>query len=130
MIRAMPAIIKSVPTARYVVVGLPTFRSDYLALAQSLGVGDRVHFLGRVDNATLVKAYNACEIFIMPSRRAENGDVEGFGIAAIEAALCGRLAVVTSGSGLQEAVIDGQTGLCVPPNAPEELALVRNQFAA
>jgi phosphatidyl-myo-inositol dimannoside synthase len=42
------------------------------------------------------------------------GDVEGYGIAAIEAALCGLPAVVTAGSGLAEAIRDRETGLLVP----------------
>ena len=57
-----------------------------------------------------------------PSRYTSGGDFEGFGIAAVEAALCGLPAVVASGAGLAEAVSDGHTGLCVPPEDPGSTA--------
>jgi phosphatidylinositol alpha-1,6-mannosyltransferase len=91
-------------------------------LARQLGVEKNIHFLGRVDPSRLVTAYNACDLFAMTSRLSADGDAEGYGIAVIEAALCGRPAVVSGGSGLAEAVIDGETGLHVPENDPPAVA--------
>jgi len=47
---------------------------------------------------------------------------EGFGIAVLEAALCGKAAVVSDNSGLAEAVIDGETGVLVPQNDSDKTA--------
>jgi len=122
VIRALPLILKSGIDVHYLLVGLPTLREKLEALARQLGVADRVHFLGRVDASTLVEAYNACDIFVMTSRHTHDGDFEGYGIAVVEAALCGKPAVVSGGSGLEEAVLDGETGLVVPQNDPAATA--------
>jgi phosphatidylinositol alpha-1,6-mannosyltransferase len=87
-----------------------------------LGVADRVHFLGRVDMQALVEAYNICDVYVMTSRHSQTGDFEGYGIAAVEAALCGKPSVVTSGCGLEEAILPGETGLLVPENDPQATA--------
>ena len=45
--------------------------------------------------------YNACDLFVMTSRQLSDGDFEGYGIAVIETALCGKAAVVSDNSGSQ-----------------------------
>jgi phosphatidylinositol alpha-1,6-mannosyltransferase len=100
--------------AHYVIAGLPTREREIRTLAEELGVADRVHLLGRLPAADLPGAYDACDVFAMTSRQVAAGDVEGYGIAVVEAALTGRPAVVTRDSGLAEAVVDGETGLVVP----------------
>jgi phosphatidylinositol alpha-1,6-mannosyltransferase len=122
VVRALPAVVRSEPRAHYVVVGLPTRGEALLELARSLGVADRVHVLGRMSADRVPKLLNAADIFVMTSRRTEEGDVEGYGIAAVEAGLCGLPSVVSGGSGLAEAVADGETGLVVPPDNPEATA--------
>jgi phosphatidylinositol alpha-1,6-mannosyltransferase len=102
--------------------GLPTIQAQLEKLAAELGVAGHIHVLGRVDQPTLLAAYNACDLFLMTSRHSSDGDSEGYGIAVIEAALCGKAAVVSGESGLAEAVVDGQTGLLVTEDNPEETA--------
>ena len=118
VIRALPELLQSIPEVHYLLVGLPTIREELTNLAQRLGVEDRVHFLGRLDSQTLVAAYNACDVYVMTSRHSQSGDFEGYGIAAVEAALCGKPAVVSGGSGLEEAILPDQTGLVVPEDDP------------
>ena len=100
--------------AHYVIGGLPTRAAEIERLAEDLGVADRVHLLGRLPAEDLAAAYDAADVFAMTSRQVAAGDVEGYGIAVVEAALCGAPAVVTRDSGLAEAVLDGSTGLVVP----------------
>jgi len=114
VIKALPLILKEVPDTHYLVIGLPTRRDEFENIARQLGVADHVHFLGRVDADNLVGYLNSCEVFVMTSRHAEDGDFEGYGIAVVEAALCGKPAVVSAESGLVEAIIDGITGTSVP----------------
>lgn len=113
VIRAL-ARLRGVSDVHYLMAGLPTKEREFGALARELGVAERVHFLGRVDTARLVRLLNACDLFAMTSRHDAEGDFEGYGIAVVEAALCGRPAVVTENSGLVEAIEVGATGLCVP----------------
>lgn len=122
VVRALPHLVKVRPDVHYVMAGLPLLRDTLTALAQQLGVLDRLHFLGRVDEETLVTAYNAADVFVMTSRHSSDGDSEGFGIAAVEAALCARPSVVSRGSGLEEAVLAEQTGLWVNEGDPEDTA--------
>jgi phosphatidylinositol alpha-1,6-mannosyltransferase len=118
IIRAMPAILKQFPNTHYLMAGLPTDKEPLSALAHNLGVSDHVHFLGRVNSETLVRFVNACDIFAMTSCHTQSGNFEGYGIAVVEAALCGKPAVVSDNSGLAEAVVDGITGVLVPQNDP------------
>jgi phosphatidylinositol alpha-1,6-mannosyltransferase len=114
VIRAMPHIMRKLPNAHYVMIGLPTLKPELTKLAEQLGVSDRVHFLGSVPNGDMVGWLNCCDLFLMTSRVTAQGDCEGFGIAVVEAALCGKPAVVSNNSGLIEAIRDGTTGLAVP----------------
>ncbi len=122
VIRALPELSQSIPGVHYLLAGLPTSEKELTDLAQRLGVKDRVHFLGRLDSQALVAAYNACDVYVMTSRHSKSGDFEGYGIAAVEAALCGKPAVVSGGSGLEEAILPDQTGLVVPEDDPKATA--------
>lgn len=122
VLRALPAILQEAPHVVYWMAGLPTERESLEELARNLGVEKSIFFLDRVTNQKLCELYNACDLFVMTSRQLKNGDFEGYGIAVIEAALCGKAAVVSDNSGLAEAVIDEQTGLLVSQNNPEATA--------
>jgi len=122
VIRALPAIAEHVPQVQYAMVGLPTLKDELTRLAWQLGVADRVHFAGSVVADEMVSWMNCADVFVMTSRTTSAGDCEGFGIAVVEAALCGKPAVVTSQSGLIEAIEEGITGLAVPENDPAATA--------
>jgi phosphatidylinositol alpha-1,6-mannosyltransferase len=107
IIRALPAL----PGVKYEMIGLPTRARELKNLAAELGVSDRVSFLGRTTQDELVRHLCECDLFVMTSRSTADGDFEGYGIAVVEAALCGKPAVVSSGSGLAEAIVAGETGL-------------------
>ncbi|MDZ4774667.1 MAG: glycosyltransferase family 4 protein [Planctomycetota bacterium] len=73
-----------------------------------LGLADRVRFLGKRDDVGDLLA--ACDAFVLPARR------EGLGVSALEAMAAGRAVVASRVGGLAEAVVDGGTGLLVPPD--------------
>jgi phosphatidylinositol alpha-1,6-mannosyltransferase len=122
VIRALPHVLKESPKTHYVVVGLPTEEKEYRALAIKLGVSPHVHFMGRAKSEALLRFMNACDAFVMTSRHTSDGDFEGYGIAVVEAALCGKPAVVSADSGLSEAIVDGVTGFAVAPENPQAVA--------
>lgn len=122
VIRALPRILAELPDVHYVVIGLPDRAAELQQLARELGVERHVFFLGRQPTAALVGYYNACDLFVLASRHTDDGDFEGFGIVVVEAALCGKCALVAGDSGLAEAVVDGATGLVVAPEDPEAIA--------
>lgn len=113
VIRAMPEITRHIPNAHYYCVGPPTIKPYLEGIANEANVSDAVHFPGRVLKEELLLWVNACDLFVLTSVATDYGDVEGFGIVIIEAALCKKPAVVTSNSGPGEAIIEGVTGLGV-----------------
>ena len=118
IIRALPEILKKKPNIIYWIAGLPTEKPTLDRLAGKLGVPHAVRFWGRVEIDLLLKLYNACDLFVMTSRQLADGDFEGYGIAVLEAALCGKPALVSDNSGLVEAVENGITGVVVPQDDP------------
>jgi phosphatidylinositol alpha-1,6-mannosyltransferase len=121
VVRALPQVLARLPDVHYVVAGLATRGAELLAAAEDVGVGDRVHLLGPVSESEKAWLYDHAELFALPARRTRSGDVEGYGIVIVEAALRGLPAVVAAGSGAAEAVEDGVTGVVVPAEDPEAL---------
>jgi glycosyltransferase involved in cell wall biosynthesis len=73
----------------------------------------RVEFLGNLDAAALRQAYARALCVILPNIPMANGQFEGFGLVAAEAAAAGGLVLAADHSGLREAVIDGETGFLI-----------------
>jgi phosphatidyl-myo-inositol dimannoside synthase len=132
IIRALPIILKQFPDLHYLIVGRPSRKEKFAKLAKDLGVANHVRFYGQVETQQLVQFFNCCDVFVLASRCPPNGHFEGFGIVAVEAALCGKPAVVTNNSGLVEAITAGETGLTVPEEnetaiAETVLSLLKNE---
>ncbi len=108
---------------------------DYAAVLQhrahAAGIADWVHWLGNVEEASLVDLYDACDLFLLNSR-AERGPrglgVEGFGIVFLEAAARGKPAIGGRSGGIPDAVEDGVTGILVDPDDPRALAEALRQL--
>jgi glycosyltransferase involved in cell wall biosynthesis len=79
------------------------------AQAEESGIGDRVHFLGRLTRDQVAAAMAGATVFVMPSR------LEPFGIVVLEAWRAGTAVVATSRGGPPEFVRDGDDGLLVDP---------------
>ncbi len=83
--------------------------------------GDTVRFLGAVEDDVLWNCYAAADVLIFPLIRVQ-GDVEGFGMVAIEAAASGTPTVAFPVGGIVDAVADGISGRLVPEGNYEEFA--------
>lgn len=92
--------------------------------ARARRLGDRVRFVGSLDEDGLADFYRGLDVLAVPSR-ATPGWVEQFGRVAVEAMACGVPVVATSTGALPDVVADA--GLLVPPDDPGSLrdALVR-----
>ena len=120
----LPGLIAAYPRIRLVVIGdeaPDALRRDGAgagdALDAQLGklnLRDYVSRLGPCDEATLEAAYAAADVHVFPVRHVP-GDVEGFGMVAIEAAAHGLPTVAFSVGGVPDAVSDGQSGYLVAP---------------
>ena len=125
-LRALPAVLRQVPGAAYLVVGPPADDAEYLrGVAAAGGVADHVRFVGEVEPAALPDYYAACDLFVMPTRTEATARgllAEGFGMVFLEAAAAGRPAIAGRAGGAPEAVVDGVTGLVVDPDDPGAVA--------
>jgi glycosyltransferase involved in cell wall biosynthesis len=102
------------PGAHLSLAGEGPERAALEALAREGGVADRVSFLGwREDTGALLAA---CDVFVCPSRHEPLGNV------VLEAWSAARPVVAAAVQGPCEIMRDGETGLLVPPEAPEPLA--------
>lgn len=120
-LEALPAIARAVPDVIYLVAGSGPDRARLTSLAERLGVMPWVRFLGMVPDAEVPPLLHMADLFVMPARE-ERPDVEGFGLVFLEANACGTAVIGSTSGGIADAVLDGETGLLVPPGAPGPLA--------
>jgi phosphatidylinositol alpha-1,6-mannosyltransferase len=96
----------------YVVAGEGPERGTIQEIVDCYNLQGSVLLLGEVSDEDRKFIYNASDIFIMPNITVP-GDVEGFGIVALEAGSCGLPVVASNIQGLRDAVINGKTGYLV-----------------
>ena len=112
LIAAASRVLERRPDARFVVAGEGELRAELEELARPLG--DRFTFLGaRHDVPNLLASF---DVFAYPSH------FEGLCLGVIEAQAAGVPVVATPVGGIPENVVDGETGLLVPPRDREALA--------
>ena len=102
LVRAYAALPGPIRERRQlVIVGAPPadVRAGLMAVAASCGLaGDDVRFVGFVPDRDLVGLYNACELYVFPSR------LEGFGLPALEAMACGAPVIGANATSLPEVI--------------------------
>ncbi len=104
--------IKDLPNVTYKIVGDGPAEEMIERKIIELGLEDRVELLGRLDDQELVEAYQAADVFVMPTTKTKY-DREGFGIVYLEAQLFGLPVIATHHPGVDEAVIDRGTGFLI-----------------
>jgi N-acetyl-alpha-D-glucosaminyl L-malate synthase BshA len=106
-------VAKALP-ARLLMIGDGPDRSAAEHLAVSLGVADRIHFLGKQDNVN--ELLPLADLMLMPS------EMESFGLAALEAMACSVPSIATRVGGVPELIEDGENGLLFPLGDVEAMA--------
>ena len=123
LVEAFARVRERVPDAQLVIVG--SHGGDYARQLQervaALGLTDAVHFTGVIGEDALRGWYQHADVFALPSLNIGER-FEGFGLVFLEAGACGLPVVGAAGSGVAEAVRDGETGLLVPQNDVQALA--------
>jgi glycosyltransferase involved in cell wall biosynthesis len=104
------------------VVGAGEWEPQIRAAIEETETGDRVRLLGRVSDEDLRRAYEECDIFVLPAVRDAKGDTEGLGVVLLEAMRFERPVVASAIGGITDIVEDGETGLAVPAGDPRALA--------
>lgn len=122
LVRAFAAAQSSVPQLRLALAGDGPERPAVEQLAKELGIIDRLHFLGWVDDLTIL--YATVDIFALSSLN------EGTPVAAIEAMSAARAVVSTAVGGVPDVVDAGVTGLLVPAQDADAFAAALVQLAS
>jgi phosphatidyl-myo-inositol dimannoside synthase len=93
--------------------------------AEALGLGGVVHWLGYVPEADLAELYRSANLFVLCSREdPERPEVEGFGLALLEAQACGTPVVGTYTGGIPDAVLESRGGWLIDQDDAGALAAI------
>jgi glycosyltransferase involved in cell wall biosynthesis len=113
LLRAVPQVARVLPQFRVEIAGDGPCRAALERLGAELGVAERVRFLGEVRDVPALLA--RARLFVLPSQ------TEGISLTILEAMASGLPVVATRVGGSPE-VVEGGTGVLVPPRDPEALA--------
>jgi phosphatidyl-myo-inositol dimannoside synthase len=128
-VRVVSRLRDRFPDLGYAVVGSGDQLSNLKALAERMGVTDRVRFLTALPDGDLPAVYNCAEVYLGLSRLTDQA-AEGFGISLAEASASGVPVVAGRHGGIPEAVKDGETGLLVDAEDLEEVGGAVSQLLA
>ena len=101
---------------RFTIIGEGEERGNLEALAQELGIADRVEFRGRVKRWEVLEEMGKADCFAMAS------SPETFGLTYLEAMACGCYTIGSKGEGIDGVMVDGENGTLVTPDSVEEMA--------
>jgi len=113
VIRAFAGL--NVPEAGLKIAGTGDYRARLERLVKSLGLSERVKFLGFISEDAKLHLLRRAWASILASPK------EGWGISNLEAAACGTPVIAANSPGIRESVIDGETGFLVPQNDPQAM---------
>lgn len=110
------------PQATFAIAGEGPQLDELRSLSETLGIADRVRFVGFLGQKELRALYAESHLFVHPSELGANGDQEGVPNAMLEAMVSGLPVVATDHGGIPEAVENGASGLLTPERDADALA--------
>jgi glycosyltransferase involved in cell wall biosynthesis len=124
VIRALAALAGRHPRLRYELIGKGPDREKLERLARSLGVADRVAFLGALPHEAALGELGRCHVHVMPSIH------DAFGVAHVEAMAAGLPAIGGEGTGAEDIAAAGEGITLVPPGDVTALARAIERLVA
>lgn len=124
LLYAWPQVTARIPEAELVIVGDGADRSRLEKIAELIGIGGSICFMGRVSDHELAAAYGEAMLFALPARArlSPSPQGEGFGLVFLEAAAAGLPVIAGRAGGAPEALEEGKTGFLVDPDEPTDVA--------
>lgn len=122
LVRALPAILERSPDAYCVIGGDGDLREELASEAAALGLSERVLLPGHVAWQDTPDLYALCDVVVVPSVMAENGNKDGLPSVLLEAMASATPVVASRIAGIPDVVVDGENGYLVPPGDERALA--------
>jgi glycosyltransferase involved in cell wall biosynthesis len=114
LLKALTHVVVAFPRVRVVCAGEGALRSSLEEQTRDLALEKNVRFIGHI--ATPEDWLALCDFSVLPSL------FEGLPLVAVESLAAGRAMVATAVDGTPEVILDGKTGLTVPPGDAVRLA--------
>ena len=122
LIEAVELLVGEDDSLRCDVAGDGPLFEELVEQRDRLGLKDHVEFHGAVSRDEVRTLLADSSVFVLPCRVGTTGDRDGFPIAILEAMAVGVPVVTTPVGGIPEGIVDGESGLLVPPRDPSALA--------
>ncbi|MFD3245288.1 glycosyltransferase [Rahnella aquatilis] len=106
----------------YTIIGDGPLRKELESQVASLGLSDKIAFLGAQTQETVSEYLNNSDVFLLPSVTAADGDMEGIPVALMEAMAIGIPVISTFHSGIPELIEDRVSGFLVNENDAASIA--------
>ncbi len=123
LVEAMAKVRERLPDAQCRIIGNPQAGSAYTqrvrATIERLGLADKVHIMGFVDEELMRAWLAAADVFALPALN-DGWYFEGFGLALLEASATGTAVIGTDNCGVADAIDDGVTGLVISQDKVSE----------
>ena len=116
LIRAMPLVLKEMPTVRFELVGDGPELKACQSMASKLGVMESIEWIPRQSHQRIPHWLSRWDLTVIPS------ECEAFGVSALESSAMSVPVIATNVGGLVDTVRRDETGLLVPPKSPEALS--------
>ncbi|WP_035483287.1 glycosyltransferase family 4 protein [Gaetbulibacter saemankumensis] len=113
-VEMLPELLPYYPELHYHCVGIADESFAVKQQVETLGLHSQVSFHGVLSENHLKACLKQSDIFIMLSKAEATGDVEGFGIAVLEANAMGIPVIAAKGTGVEDAVASEQSGILIP----------------
>lgn len=128
-VRAFRDVASVDPSVRLIMVGDGPLLDPTRRLAQELGLGASVEFLGARDQEEVAALMRKARAFVQHSMTAPDGDSEGTPVSIIEAQMSGLPVISTRHAGIPEVVMHGETGFLVEEGDVQSMGRIMGMLA-
>lgn len=127
LIRVFGELTEQLPHWELHIVGDGSEFSDCKSLVERLGINELVTFYGSVPHSKVLSMMAESDLFVLNSRVADDGDMEGTPVTLLEAMSQKVPVISTIHAGIPDVITDGEDGLLVPEKDNEALkrAIIR-----
>src|SRR5882724_10503364 len=122
LLRAFATVARKYDRVQLLIIGDGPLRRQLHALTASLGMRDRVEFLGAIPHVAVLSWMRKAAMLVLPGVRTATGREEGLGMVLLEAAATGLPIVGSRVGGIPECMLEGRTGFLVPERDEDALA--------